>query len=117
MSKRVVICGGRGYDNAELLGRKLDELHAEHEFCDLMQGGAYGADRLAKIWAMGHPEIVLWQINAEWSKFGLGAGTIRNRRMMEWKPDLVVVFPGGKGTANMKEQARLAGVEIIEVKA
>lgn len=116
MKHRVIVCGGRGFSDAEFLERKLDELHAEHQFRDLMQGGALGADRLAKIWALKHPEIVMWQINAEWSKFGLGAGHIRNRRMMEWKPDLVVAFPGGKGTKDMMEQARAAGVEVVEVK-
>ena len=36
--------------------------------------------------------------------------------LMEGKPDLVVAFPGGAGTANMIKQARKAGVEVIEVK-
>jgi hypothetical protein len=33
----------------------------------------------------------------------------------EGKPDLVVAFPGGTGTANMVKQARAAGVEVLEV--
>ena len=37
--------------------------------------------------------------------------------MLDWKPDLVVVFPtGGPGGADMVLQARAAGVEVIEVK-
>jgi hypothetical protein len=36
--------------------------------------------------------------------------------LMEGKPDLVVAFPGGRGTANMIEQARKAGVEVLEIK-
>ena len=32
----------------------------------------------------------------------------------EGKPDLVVAFPGGRGTENMKKLAREAGVEVIE---
>jgi predicted Rossmann-fold nucleotide-binding protein len=35
--------------------------------------------------------------------------------MMEWKPDLVVAFPGGSGTADMVSRARGAGIEVIEV--
>ena len=35
--------------------------------------------------------------------------------LREGKPDFVVAFPGGRGTANMKEQALKAGVEVIEV--
>jgi UDP-N-acetylmuramoylalanine-D-glutamate ligase len=35
---------------------------------------------------------------------------------MEGKPDLVVAFPGGRGTANMVEQAKQAGVEVIDAR-
>ncbi len=34
--------------------------------------------------------------------------------MIEWRPDLLVVFAGGKGTADMVRRARAAGVEVIE---
>jgi UDP-N-acetylmuramoylalanine-D-glutamate ligase len=53
---------------------------------------------------------------ADWDTHGKAAGPIRNKRMLdEGKPDLVVAFPGGRGTANMISQARKAGVEVIEV--
>jgi UDP-N-acetylmuramoylalanine-D-glutamate ligase len=32
----------------------------------------------------------------------------------EGKPDLVVAFPGGRGTANMVQQAHRAGVEVYK---
>jgi hypothetical protein len=34
----------------------------------------------------------------------------------EGKPDLVVAFPGGRGTANMVKQARAAAVKVLEAK-
>jgi hypothetical protein len=34
--------------------------------------------------------------------------------MIEWRPDLLVAFAGGKGTADMVRRARAAGVEVIE---
>jgi hypothetical protein len=34
----------------------------------------------------------------------------------EGKPDLVVAFPGGRGTANMVKQVRGTGVNVLEVK-
>ncbi len=38
---------------------------------------------------------------------------IRNQQMLkDHTPDLLVAFPGGSGTANMIERARLAGIEI-----
>jgi hypothetical protein len=33
----------------------------------------------------------------------------------EGKPDLVVAFPGGRGTADMVKRAKKANVEVIEV--
>ena len=39
---------------------------------------------------------------------------MRNARMLaEGKPDLVVAFPGGRGTADMVAQARKAGVRVV----
>jgi hypothetical protein len=46
----------------------------------------------------------------------VAAGPIRNARMLEeGKPDIVIAFPGGRGTANMIEQAHAAGVEVVQV--
>jgi hypothetical protein len=43
----------------------------------------------------------------EWlSLAGPAAGPIRNQRMLDWGPDLVVAFAGGKGTADMVRRAR-----------
>ena len=53
---------------------------------------------------------------ADWAKHGRKAGPIRNQRMIdEGRPDLVVAFPGGTGTADMVERARVAGIRVIEI--
>ena len=53
---------------------------------------------------------------APWKRFGPSAGGIRNQQMLdEGKPDLVVAFPGGKGTADMVRRAENAGVKVIKV--
>lgn len=53
---------------------------------------------------------------ADWKTHGLNAGPIRNKQMLdEGKPDLVLAFPGGRGTANMVTQARKAGVRVVDV--
>ena len=45
-----------------------------------------------------------------------GAGPERNARMLaEGRPDLVVAFPGGTGTADMVRRAKAAGVRVVEV--
>lgn len=112
---KVVVCGGRDYTNAPLLFHTLDQLHAEHRFTDIVQGGAAGADALARKWAMIHPEIKRHVCRADWRKFGLKAGPIRNARMIEWGPDLVIAFPGHSGTADMVKKARLFGIKVIEI--
>ena len=111
---RVLVCGGRDYFKPAQVWRALDKLHAERPITALMQGGAVGADTLAKEWAATKPAIERFVCHAEWEKHGRKAGPIRNARMLEWKPDLVVAFPGGTGTANMMQQARAAGVDVFE---
>ena len=55
---------------------------------------------------------------ANWEEFGKRAGLIRNARMLtEGKPERVLAFPGGRGTADMVSRAREAGVEVCEVSA
>lgn len=45
-----------------------------------------------------------------------GIGPIRNSKMLlDGKPTLVVAFAGRRGTADMVQKARAAGVEVIEV--
>jgi len=129
---RLLVCGGRTYSNAVMVYRTLDALHAEHHFTDFIQGGASGADALARDWAITHPEITRWECKATWRdlshpdavikvrasdgvRYDAKAGHRRNTRMLEWKPDIVVAFPGGDGTANMVDQARAANVEVIEI--
>lgn len=52
---------------------------------------------------------------ADWRR-GKGAGPERNARMLaEGWPDLVVAFPGGRGTADMVRRAKAAGVRVVEV--
>jgi len=131
-TSRLLACGGRTYSNAVMVYRTLDALHAQHRFTDFIQGGAAGADALARDWAITHPEITRWECKATWRdlshpdavikvrasdgvRYDAKAGIRRNTRMLEWKPDIVVSFPGGDGTADMVAQARAAGVEVMEV--
>lgn len=52
---------------------------------------------------------------ADWRKYGKSAGPLRNQQMIdEGKPDLVVAFPGGTGTADMVRRAKAAGIRVIE---
>lgn len=81
----------------------------------IIQGGAGGADALARGWAFSRRQELV-NIPADWKTFGKAAGPIRNQAMLvKWSPDLVVAFTGGRGTADMVNRARAAGVPVIEV--
>ena len=107
---RVLVCGGRQFEDRDMLTAALDKLHQERGFTLLIAGGARGADSLAEAWAKaaGVPR----KIHApRWEYPGR-----RNQRMLdERQPDLVVAFPGGRGTADMVGRARSAGIEVIDL--
>lgn len=109
---KVIVCGGRNFRSPAQVWRGLDEVHAERPITQLMQGGATGVDTFAKEWAATKPEIIRYVCGADWEKHGRAAGPIRNKRMLEWGPDLVIAFPGGAGTANMVKQAKEAGFAV-----
>lgn len=125
---RVLVCGGRDYNNKDKLFRIMDELCDKYGWITepsedgnylplvhVISGKARGADTLAIDWA-----AVNWcpwtEYPAQWDTYGRSAGYIRNQQMLdEGQPDFVVAFPGGKGTEMMVKIARKAGVPVIEI--
>lgn len=84
----------------------------------IVQGAALGGDHMARRWAdKNGVEHTGMKFEAEWDKYGRGAGPIRNKRMLDENPiDLVIAFQGGSGTANMVKQAQERGIDVIEPK-
>lgn len=117
---RVLVCGGRDFNDRDAMARALKEykpkpLTTGVSDAIIIVGGAPGADTLAEEWAdcFGVRKRVFL---ANWKAHGKAAGPIRNQRMLdEGKPDLVLAFPGGRGTADMVKRARAAGVRVVEV--
>lgn len=112
---KVLVCGGRDYTDRYHVDNVLDAvLWRYFGITELIHGGANGADRLAGDWASlrGIPVRVF---HADWRTHGKAAGPIRNQKMLdESKPDLVVAFPGGRGTADMVCRAMAVGIEVLE---
>lgn len=105
---RVLVCGGRDYWDKATIRKEL----AEVKPTSVIHGAARGADTLAGevAEAMGVP---VEEYPARWNDYGKAAGPIRNQAMLErGKPDLVLAFPGGNGTADMVQRARKAGVPV-----
>lgn len=113
---RVLVCGGRNFNDRETVFHELHLLAAANGWLTIIQGGATGADNLAAEWAsLCHHGVVCFHPN--WNRDGKAAGPRRNQRMIdEGRPDLVVAFPGGRGTADMVRRARAAGIKVVEVK-
>jgi hypothetical protein len=112
---RLLVCGGRNYDDPAFVLRTLDKLHAEQPITAIMHGGASGADEFAVDWAMTKSAIVRCVCYANWAEHGKAAGPMRNAKMLDWKPDLVVAFPGNRGTADMVRRAKAAGIPVREI--
>lgn len=136
---RVLVCGGREfgdidrelqhYEPDNWLVRKrekefgfvwnsLDSYIARLYYPNIViiSGCAWGPDTIAIQWADTYG-LEVEKYPADWKKYGKRAGFIRNKQMLdEGKPDLVVAFPGGKGTAMMVDIARKAGIEVIQPK-
>lgn len=111
---KVLVCGGRDYNDRDAVFRALDGIDQDSRITDVIHGAARGADTLAHEWAYQRQRR-MWPYHADWKKYDKAAGPIRNQRMLdEGKPDMVVAFPGGAGTADMKKRARRAGVMVVE---
>jgi hypothetical protein len=110
------VCGGRKYNKTKFLYDQLDAFMVDKKLYEIIivHGRAPGADALARTWAIlrehrdfGYP--------AEWNKFGNSAGPKRNLQMLiEEKPDGVMAFTGGSGTANMINLAKEHGLPIFD---
>lgn len=118
---RIIVCGGRNFVDVPMLWRGLDKINAETPggircvidgSSDDVTGPYKGADYWAHQWAAARDKP--WErYNADWVAHGRAAGPIRNSEMLRLgKPDMVVAFPGGRGTADMVKQADAAGLPI-----
>jgi len=130
---RVLVCGGRGYgkrwdDHQSSIVTDTQAVHKLHntlqEILDnslavdtelvIVHGAAAGADNLASSWAKSK-HVREMQFPANWSG-GNSAGIERNIEMLETsEPDLIVAFPGGRGTAHMVGLARKTRTPLLVI--
>ena len=122
-----LICGGRDFTDAAMFDSAMSDLmHLKgcpdkvvHGACSDRMGKYTGADKLADEWGKRHALTVIPE-PADWTHQGKAAGPIRNSKMLTHKPDLVVAFPGGRGTADMVQKAKAArakgsAVDVAEI--
>lgn len=100
----VIVTGGRSYSDVRHVESVLNNVALDRSFV-LYEGGAGGADSIARSWAEKNG-IECKTFCADWKQFGSAAGPIRNKAMLSEalsiaKEVIVIAFPGGRGTANM----------------
>jgi len=110
---RILVCGGRDYADAEKV-RGVLGLY-KHRQPTLVHGDCAGADRLADWTAR---VVYGWQTErhpANWRKHGRGAGPARNERMARLGADVLLAFPGGRGTEDMVRRAEAHGIPVRKI--
>lgn len=120
---RLLVCGSRDWTDAELLARELAAAVAEveHWFWEapsIVQGGARGADALARAWAEAEG-LIVETFPADWDRYGRSAGYRRNVEMLESGVDACLAFstrwPATRGTGHMCRLAYDAGLPVTFV--
>lgn len=128
---RLLVCGSRDWTDSTIIVTVLEgflheaqtnfeklvviegccptgaDLYAHHFYdgpCEAPGGGSHA----------GHLYVEHEHYPADWDQYGKSAGPIRNQQMLDQgKPDFVVAFsnqPLTKGTSNMVNKARVAGI-------
>ena len=116
---RVIIAGSRSFNDWELLSNSVHDilLNYDTDELEIVSGGCSGADK------MGEEYAEEWGIKctvfqADWDKYGVAAGPIRNNQMGEYASKsnhgMLIAFPLGisKGTKNMIDLAKRYGLEV-----
>ncbi len=109
---RVLVCGGRDYQDWHAFADALQRVHDRSPIGLIIHGCDPGAAALAVRWAVlaGIPTS---GFDANVQSHGPAAERLRNERMvMAGRPDLVLAFPGGEGTADLISRAMAAGVPV-----
>lgn len=114
---KLIIAGGRDFNNYDLLKTKLDYLLSKTtDNVIIVSGCAKGADKLGEQYAIERGyECTLFP--ADWDTHGKKAGYLRNKQMAEHGTHCVLFWDGkSKGTAIMKELAEEYGLKLVVVK-
>jgi hypothetical protein len=127
---RLLVCGGRDFNDTGLAHRALSRIHDEFHIKLLIHGDAHGADRICGAWArasgipvlpypadwddLSHPDALI-KCRKDGTPYDARAGIRRNGWMLEeGRPHMLLALPGGTGTADMTRKAFHAGIKIIK---
>ena len=116
MSFKVVVAGGRKFNDYKMLEANLDNLLSKMEDIEIVSGVANGADKLGERYSKERG-YKLKQFPADWNTHKYAAGPIRNKQMLDYC-DAVIVFWDGvsRGSMNMINITKKANKPIRIIK-
>lgn len=96
---RVIIAGSRKVKDYDFVARQIKD--SGFEITTILAGGCKGVDELAVRYAEEN-NIPYEPFNADWKKYGVHAGPIRNEEMARHADALIAIpYKDSKGTNNM----------------
>lgn len=114
---RVIVCGGRDFNDKAMLSRVLWYVHERRGIAEVIHGGQRGAEQMANQWAF-QMDIKRIEVRAEWSRHGsTKALVIRNRQMFALQPRGVIAFPGDRNSEAVVQSAREFHVPVLDAEA
>lgn len=109
---KVIIAGGRTFDNYELLKESCDRILARQPLIEIVSGTAGGADKLGERYA-NEKGYLIHEFPANWDKHGKSAGYIRNEEMAKFADGLIAFWDGkSKGTKHMIDLAKKYNLKV-----
>ena len=112
---RLIVAGGRDFDDWPLLRDTVDRLLRERVAITIIAGGARGADALAARYAKAR-RLPLVEMPARWEADGRRAGFMRNEAMAQVADGLVAFWDGvSPGTGHMIATMQALGKRVVRV--
>lgn len=116
MTYKVIVAGGRDFNDYQLLKRKLSILLDNRRDVEIVSGAARGADSLGERYAEENG-LSIHRKPADWDTYGKSAGYRRNAEMAEYADALVAFWDGkSRGTKHMIDLAEKHDLAIRIIK-
>lgn len=110
---KLIVAGGRNFDNYSLLSNKLDKiLEKTYEDIEIVSGKAKGADSLGERYAKDRG-LKVAEFPADWNRYGKSAGYRRNSEMADYATHCVCFWDGiSRGTEHMINLAKNKNLKL-----
>ena len=113
---RVIIAGGRDFNDYEQLKTKCNHILQNQTDIEILCGCANGADKLGEKFALESYYKIKY-FPADWNNKGKSAGYQRNIQMAEYADALIAFWNGNsRGTKHMIDRTNKNGLKVRIIK-